>query len=113
MMTIKKATPKKPVTDRVKHTDFTRGAAAKVPARISRNTADDGRKEEATAMSATDRAAMLRSEFLQEALPSVPKLPGWHICWLATNSSYDPIHKRMRLGYVPVKATELPGFDQQ
>jgi hypothetical protein len=103
---------KKP-TDRVKRTNNQRGAAQSAPARADRAGADDDRKEEATALSAADRATMLRNEFLQEALPSVPKIAGWHVCWLATNSSYDPIHKRMRLGYVPVKAAELPGFDQQ
>jgi hypothetical protein len=54
---------------------------------------------------------MIRNEFLQEALPRVPEMPGWHLCWLSTTNSYDPIHKRMRLGYVPVKVEELTGFD--
>ena len=39
------------------------------------------------------------------------RIPGWHLCWLSTTNSYDTIDKRIRLGYVPVKADELPGFD--
>ena len=34
-----------------------------------------------------------------------------YLCWLSSNNQYDPIHKRMRLGYEPVKADELPGFE--
>ena len=38
-------------------------------------------------------------------------MDGWHLCWLSTTNSYDSIDKRMRLGYVPVKADELPGYE--
>lgn len=52
-------------------------------------------------------------EWTQSALPKLAgdAIPGWHLCWLSTTNSYDSIDKRMRLGYVPVKADELPGFD--
>jgi hypothetical protein len=33
------------------------------------------------------------------------------LCWLSTTNAYDTIDKRMRLGYVPVTADEIPGFD--
>lgn len=62
-------------------------------------------------ISAQERRKMFRSEWLQEALPSPPPIPGFHLCWLSSNNQYDPIHKRVRLGYQPVKADELPGFD--
>ena len=58
-----------------------------------------------------ERRKMFRSEWLQEALPTPPEIPGYHLCWLSSTNSYDPIHKRMRLGYEPVKADELPGFE--
>jgi len=54
---------------------------------------------------------MWSDEWTQSALPKVPELPGWHLCWLSTTNSYDSIDKRMRLGYVPVMADEFPGFD--
>jgi hypothetical protein len=38
-------------------------------------------------------------------------MEGWHPCWLSTTNSYDSIDKRIRLGYVPVKADELPGYE--
>lgn len=64
-----------------------------------------------TALTVEQLRSMVRDEFRQEALPQVPQIPGWHLCWLSTTNSYDPIHKRMRLGYVPVKVTELTGFE--
>ena len=62
-------------------------------------------------MSAQERRKMWSDEWTQSALPKVPELPGWHLCWLSTTNSYDSIDKRMRLGYVPVQADEFPGFD--
>jgi len=62
-------------------------------------------------MSAQERRKMWSDEWTQSALPKVPEIPGWHLCWLSTTNSYDSIDKRLRLGYVPVKADELPGFD--
>jgi hypothetical protein len=50
---------------------------------------------------------LIRNEFNQEALPQLKSPPGWHYCWLSTTASYDPIHRRLRLGYIPVKFDEL------
>ena len=58
-----------------------------------------------------ERRRMFRDEFSQEALPTAPEIPGFHCCWLSTTHQYDPIHKRMRIGYTPVKAEECPGFE--
>ena len=44
-------------------------------------------------------------------MPDVPEIPGWHLCWLSTTNTYDSIDKRIRLGYVPVKAEEIQGFE--
>lgn len=62
-------------------------------------------------VSSEERRRMFRSEWLQEALPKPPDIPGFHLCWLSTTNQYDPIHKRLRMGYEPVKAEELPGFE--
>lgn len=55
--------------------------------------------------------SLLASEFDQVALPTPPQLPGWHLCWLTTGSTYDSVQKRQRLGYVPVTAADVPGFE--
>ena len=62
-------------------------------------------------VSADERRKMWKDEWTQSALPSVPDMKGWHLCWLSTTNSYDSIDKRIRLGYVPVKAEELPTMD--
>ena len=62
-------------------------------------------------VSSQERRRMFRSEFLQESLPTAPDIPGYHLCWLSTTNQYDPIHKRLRIGYIPVKAEEVPGFE--
>jgi hypothetical protein len=62
-------------------------------------------------MSAQERRKMWSDEWTQSALPQVPELEGWHLCWLSTTNGYDSIDKRFRLGYVPVKAEEFPGFE--
>jgi hypothetical protein len=62
-------------------------------------------------MTTQERRRMWSEEWTQSALPKVPEIPGWHLCWLSTTNSYDSIDKRIRLGYVPVKADELPGFE--
>ncbi len=62
-------------------------------------------------MSAQERRKMWSDEWTQSALPKLPEMPGWHLCWLSTTNSYDSIDKRIRLGYVPVKTEEIPGFE--
>ena len=54
---------------------------------------------------------MWSDEWTQSALPKLPEIPGWHLCWLSTTNSYDSIDKRIRLGYTPVTQDELRGFE--
>ena len=61
--------------------------------------------------SAQERRRMFRNEWVQESLPKPPDIPGYHLCWLSTTNGYDPIHKRMRMGYQPVRIDEVPGFE--
>ncbi len=57
------------------------------------------------------RLDMFRQQFFQSALPDLPKIRGYHVCWLTTTNPRDPIHQRMRLGYTPIKSSEVPGYD--
>lgn len=68
---------------------------------------------------ADDRATTDRQRFIEimegalnEALPTLPLINGWHVCWLSTTNQYDTIPKRMRLGYLPVTPTDI-GVDYQ
>ena len=62
-------------------------------------------------ISTQERRKMWSEEWTQSALPKLPNMDGWHLCWLSTTNSYDSIDKRIRLGYVPVKSEELPGYE--
>lgn len=62
-------------------------------------------------VSAEERRKMWKDEWTQSALPNVPELKGFHLCWLSTTNSYDSIDKRIRLGYTPVKSEEIQGFE--
>ena len=80
--------------------------------RQDRASEDAGRRApEEKFISTQERRKMWSEEWTQSALPKLPSLDGWHLCWLSTTNSYDSIDKRMRLGYVPVKADELPGYE--
>ncbi len=80
--------------------------------RDDRSAIDSNRsKPEDGFVSSEERRRMFRSEWFQEALPTVPEIPGFHPCWLSTTNQYDPIHKRLRMGYTPVVAADVPGFE--
>ena len=58
-----------------------------------------------------DRVTMFRQQFFQSSLPDLPKIPGWHMCWLTTTNPRDSIQMRIRLGYQPVKPEDIPGWE--
>jgi hypothetical protein len=58
-----------------------------------------------------ERVEMFRQQFFQSSLPDLPKLSGWHMCWLTTTNPRDSIHMRIRLGYEPVKSEDVPGWE--
>lgn len=79
--------------------------------RSDRGFETDPERGDAGLMSDDDYEKFLEDEFDQTALPQPPLLPGWHLCWLTTTSKYDSLQKRARLGYAPVRQSEMPGFD--
>lgn len=85
---------------------------AAADARGSRSNADAERTDkDGTAFSKPERLSNFRDEWTANALPTPPAIEGYHLCWLSTTNSYDPIHKRMRMGYEPVKVEDVAGFD--
>lgn len=72
---------------------------------------DDRTVTEDREVSEDDRLEMFRMQQFSDALPDLPDIPGYHMIWLSTTNSSDPIARRMRLGYTPVKAEEIPGFN--
>lgn len=81
--------------------------------RGGRANADEDRVENnGTAFSAAERRQALRQNWVQEVLPTVPEIPGFHTCWLSTTNATDPVYKRIQHGYLPVQVKEVPGFSQ-
>jgi hypothetical protein len=80
--------------------------------RRSRAEEDVGRTgDDGLAVSRDEQRRLFRDEWTQNALPPLPEIPGFHLCWLSTTNSYDPIARRVRAGYTPVKCEEMPGFE--
>jgi len=73
--------------------------------------ASDRRVTENREISEDDRLEMFRNQLFNDALPDLPEIPGYHLCWLTTTNPRDPIHRRMQLGYEAVKPEEVPGME--
>ena len=78
--------------------------------KINRDTklgaASDSRRDRASedreitedrVMTDDERLDECRQTFFQSALPDLPDIPGYHVCWLTTENPRDPIHGRIRL----------------
>lgn len=70
----------------------------------------DRQVTESREVSEDDRLEMFRNQLFNDALPDLPDLPGYHMCWLTTTNPRDPIHRRMQLGYEPLRPEEVPGM---
>lgn len=57
-----------------------------------------------------ERLMLFQNQFFKEALPDLPGITGYHVCWLTTENPRDTIHMRMRLGYTPVLPEDVPGW---
>jgi hypothetical protein len=85
-----------------------------------KKSAGDGRESRAVVdrtttenreLSDKERVEMFRQQFFQSSLPDLPKIAGWHTCWLTTANPRDSIQTRIRLGYEPVKPEDVPGWE--
>ena len=82
-------------------TDSRASRAATPESRLPRNLSDDERK------------LAYRQAMYQSALPDLPPIPGFHVCWLTTSNPRDPIAGRIRMGYELIKPEELPGLQYE
>lgn len=56
--------------------------------------------------------AMFEDSINQSILPNLPKMEGYHVCWLSTSSARDTIPNRQRMGYQLITSEMCPGFEQ-
>jgi len=73
--------------------------------------AEDRKVTEDRELSDAERLEMFRMQMYQSALPDLPPIPGYHVCWLTTENSKDPIFRRKQMGYQPVTADDVPGLE--
>jgi hypothetical protein len=71
----------------------------------------DRRTTQNREISEDDRLAMFRMQLYNDALPNIPDIPGYHVCWLTTTNNGDTIQHRLRLGYELIRAEDAPGMD--
>jgi hypothetical protein len=79
-------------------------------ARESRGAGDRAATENRS-LSDDDRLEMFRAQFFNAALPDLPKIPGYHVCWLSTTNPRDTVMGRLRLGYELIKSEDVPGYE--
>jgi hypothetical protein len=80
------------------------------PARQSRQ-AEDRPATQDRKISDDDRVEMFRQQFFNDVLPDLPKIPGYHLCWLTTANPRDSIQQRIRLGYELLRPDDIPGWE--
>jgi len=93
---------------RIKRIERTERASSEV--RHSRQLGDRSVTENRELQDA-ERLDAFRASFFQSSLPDLPKIPGFHVCWLTTANPRDPIHGRLRIGYELIKAADIPGWE--
>jgi hypothetical protein len=62
-------------------------------------------------MTDQERLDMFRQSFFQSALPNLPKIPGYHVCWLTTTDPRDAVPMRLRYGYELITTDMVPGWE--
>ncbi len=85
----------------------------KTPSKSRKSRAANDRKDAATHRMLTDEERLdeFRKSFFQSVLPDLPTIQGYHVCWLTTTNPRDSIASRVRLGYEPIKAEDVPGWE--
>ena len=72
---------------------------------------EDRPATESREISEDDRLEMFRMNMYNDALPNIPDIPGYHVCWLTTTNKNDTIQMRMRLGYELIRGDDVPGME--
>lgn len=73
--------------------------------------ADDRHATEDRQLTDDERLEMFRMNLYNDALPSIPEIPGYHVCWLTTTNKADTIQQRIRLGYELIRGEDVPGME--
>lgn len=58
-----------------------------------------------------ERIAEFRAKFMESVLPTLPTPPGMHPFWASTTHQQQTIASLIRMGYKPMKKSDIPGWD--
>lgn len=92
----------------------TRDGTQEIPRADGRDNIDDADERDRfdePGMTDDEYLSLFRDNINQSVLPDLPKIPGYHTFWATTTNSRDTITNRLRLGYTYLKASELPGWN--
>lgn len=78
--------------------------------RRSRGSVDRNVTESRT-LTDDERLEMFRMNLYNDALPNIPDIPNYHVCWLTTTNKNDTIQQRLRLGYELISGDDVPGME--
>jgi hypothetical protein len=57
-----------------------------------------------------ERVELLKRANFQSSLPNLPRIPGYHVCWVSTTHPSDTPQGREQLGYSFIAREEVPEF---
>lgn len=57
-----------------------------------------------------ERVELLKRANFQSSLPNLPRIPGYHVCWVSTTHPSDTPQSREQLGYTFIARAEVPEF---
>lgn len=78
--------------------------------RVDRRSVDRPVRENRE-LSDEERRQAYRKALYQTHLPDLPPIAGYHVFWATTTNPKDSVAARIRLGYQPIKSSEIPGFE--
>ena len=62
-------------------------------------------------LSDDDRLEMFRAQMYRDALPLIPEIPGYHVCWLTTMNKADSIQQRIMLATSRSRGKTSPAWN--
>jgi hypothetical protein len=90
---------------KIRDSDRRLGSDSRRDRRQDSNLAEDGRT-----LSDDIRLDEFRRANVNNVLPNLPKIKGYHVIWLTTKHPSDTIASRMRMGYELIRPAEIPEY---
>lgn len=90
---------------KIRSSDSRLGSDSRRDRRRDASLAEDGRT-----LSDEVRLDEFRRANVNNVLPNIPKIRGYHVCWLTTKHPSDTIAARMRMGYEIIRPAEIPEY---